>query len=415
MQDPIAHVRRIPYWGQVALVAAVYFGAATLSLSVAIPPGYASAVWPSAGIALSATLALGNRVWLGIWIGAALANLSVEASLLTAVFIGTGNTLEALVGAMLIRRVMGVPYRFERGEDAVKFMALSAVAASVAATIGLVPVVLRHPLSWPEVYSNWWTWWQGDVLGIVVIAPLALNWSMRETQALPQPGKRERVCFALLLALVLYLVFGKDAQSSLSYQWPFTILLFVIWAAFRFSQRGITTTIGAVCAVAVSYTVNNYGPFASNSLDDSLLLLLAFISVVVVTGLVLGGVLYERGRATQTLRRQRDELESRVRERTVELEQANRTLQDDIAARKLVETALVESQQSLAAAQRVAHIGSWELDLDHTGDLNRSTLRWSDQRFRIFGHEPGAIEVSNENFFNAVHPDDRERIRSAEK
>src|SRR5881394_4393780 len=92
-----------------ALIAAVYFIAAKLSLPLAIPPGYATAVWPPSGIALAAVLVLGPSVWPGIWLGAALVNGTVEASWLAAAIIATGNTLEALVGAALIRRDIGVP------------------------------------------------------------------------------------------------------------------------------------------------------------------------------------------------------------------------------------------------------------------------------------------------------------------
>ncbi len=116
MHDPVVSVRRVPVWAQAGLLAAVYFAAAKLSLLLAIPPGYATAVWPPSGIALAATLALGNRVWPGVWVGAALVNLTVESSWLASALIGTGNTLEALAGATLIRRFIGVPYRFERAQ-----------------------------------------------------------------------------------------------------------------------------------------------------------------------------------------------------------------------------------------------------------------------------------------------------------
>src|SRR5207237_563739 len=46
-------------------------------------------------------------------------------------------------------------------------------------------------------------------------------------------------------------------------------------------------------------------------------------------------------------------------------------------------------------------------------EVNRNPLRWSEETFRIFGYAPGAIAVSNDNFFRAVHPDDRESITAA--
>jgi PAS domain S-box-containing protein len=74
---------------------------------------------------------------------------------------------------------------------------------------------------------------------------------------------------------------------------------------------------------------------------------------------------------------------------------------------------LRESQASLAAAQRIARLGSWELDLTDLGDLAGNALRWSEETFRIFGYEPNQIEVSTDAFFRAVHPDDREKVREA--
>ncbi|HYQ94547.1 MAG TPA: MASE1 domain-containing protein, partial [Burkholderiales bacterium] len=344
MHDPVVSVRRVPVWVQAGLLAAVYFAAAKLSLLLAIPPGYATAVWPPSGIALAATLALGNRVWPGVWVGAALVNLTVESSWLASALIGTGNTLEALAGATLIRRFIGVPYRFERGEDVVKFIALSALSATVAATIGVMPLVFGHTLSSSQILANWWTWWQGDASGIAVVAPLVLSWSARDTDASPPSRKLEAAFFALLLLAVMAAVFGYANQTAVPYQWPFVILLFTIWAAFRFDQRGVTTTIAAVSAIVVAFTVQKRGPFALASLGESLLLMLGFISIVVTTGLVLSAALRERGRVAEELRRKRDELESRVRERTLQLERANRALQEDIAERETAEGRLQESE-----------------------------------------------------------------------
>ncbi|MCB1160783.1 MAG: MASE1 domain-containing protein, partial [Leptospiraceae bacterium] len=50
-------------------VAVLYFIAGKIALLLAIPPGYATAVWPSAGIALAFTVRYGHRVWPGILIG----------------------------------------------------------------------------------------------------------------------------------------------------------------------------------------------------------------------------------------------------------------------------------------------------------------------------------------------------------
>lgn len=83
----------------------------------------------------------------------------------------------------------------------------------------------------------------------------------------------------------------------------------------------------------------------------------------------------------------------------------------DITQFKQTEDRLRDSEQSLALAQSIASMGSWTLELGALQDSD--PLHWSDQVYRIFGYEPGQIEASNENFFKAVHPDDRPRIRAA--
>ena len=76
-------------------------------------------------------------------------------------------------------------------------------------------------------------------------------------------------------------------------------------------------------------------------------------------------------------------------------------------------TALRRSEATMAAAQRIAHLGSWELDLDELGDVDVNPLRWSDEMFRIAGYEPGAVEVNNDLFFQLVPPEEHAAIHAA--
>lgn len=301
MREPVASITRLSYLGHVSLLAAIYFVAAKLSLLLAIPPGYATAVWPPSGIAFAAILLLGNRIWPGIWIGAAIVNLMVNSSIFAAVLIGSGNTLEALAGAALVQRYIGIPRRFDRGEDVIKFVAFAALSATIAATIAVVSLVFEGSVPWRDFFPNWWTWWQGDASGIIIVTPLILAWSMRDSAAWPLQKKVEGSCFGLLLLIAACVIFANGSGSGTPFALAFLILPFIIWAAFRFSQREVTTAIAVVCAIAIWYTVGGLGPFALASLNESLLLLLAFISTVVTTGLVLSAVVGERSRAMDQL------------------------------------------------------------------------------------------------------------------
>jgi two-component system, cell cycle sensor histidine kinase and response regulator CckA len=81
----------------------------------------------------------------------------------------------------------------------------------------------------------------------------------------------------------------------------------------------------------------------------------------------------------------------------------------EVTERRRAEAALAESRALLAAAEELAHVGSWSLDTQ-TG-----ALTWSDELFRIVGREPASAPLSTEWFVELVHPDDRPAVRGAFK
>lgn len=83
----------------------------------------------------------------------------------------------------------------------------------------------------------------------------------------------------------------------------------------------------------------------------------------------------------------------------------------DITERQLVENTLRQSEANLAAAQRITHLGSWEVDLRNLQNVNDNEVRWSDEVYRIFGYEPKQMEVSIERFFDSIHRKDASRVR----
>ena len=297
----IGPLQQMPLYWQIVLLAAVYFVAAKLSLQFAIPPGHATAVWPPSGIALAATLLLGSRLWPGVWLGAALVNYTVSSSLILAVTMGTGNALESLAGAALVRRYMGVPRRFEHCRDVVIFVTVAALSCTIAPTIAVASMVIAGLLPWTGILPNWWTWWQGDVTGIILVTPLILSWRLRRAAPWPRRKKLEALCLGGLLLVVTHLVFGDATEFLSPFPLTFAIMPFMMWAALRFSQRVVTTATAVVSAFAVDYTIHGIGPFALWSTNESLLILLAFISTVVVTSLALSALRIERGRAMQQL------------------------------------------------------------------------------------------------------------------
>ncbi|EGW22869.1 PAS domain S-box protein [Methylobacter tundripaludum] len=85
----------------------------------------------------------------------------------------------------------------------------------------------------------------------------------------------------------------------------------------------------------------------------------------------------------------------------------NLALARDISERKQMEDALRKNRQILTEAQRIAHVGSWEMD--HVDNV----LSWSDEIFRIFEVDPEQFGATYEAFLNAVHPYDRAAVERA--
>ena len=77
----------------------------------------------------------------------------------------------------------------------------------------------------------------------------------------------------------------------------------------------------------------------------------------------------------------------------------------DITERKREEEKLKQSKRQLAEAQRLAHVGSWDWD------LRSNTVTWSDELYRIFGLQPGEIEVAGDAM-PFIHPEDRALVSS---
>jgi PAS domain S-box-containing protein len=77
---------------------------------------------------------------------------------------------------------------------------------------------------------------------------------------------------------------------------------------------------------------------------------------------------------------------------------------NDITERKRMEAALKKSEKSLAEAQRIGHVGSWEWNIQ-TGEIS-----WSAELFRFYGKDPGTYVPTMSSFGDYVHPDDRENV-----
>ncbi|MGI8906819.1 MAG: MASE1 domain-containing protein [Candidatus Sumerlaeaceae bacterium] len=282
-------------WLQLAMVAIAYLLLARAGFHFAHLVKQVSPVWPASGFALAALLLWGRWLWPGITLGAFLANYFSGEPMWVAAIIAAGNTLEGVIGAILLQRFCNFRNSMDRVRDVLSLLLCCVVGSTmIAATAGSVALCAGGITQWPEFHFVWITWWVGDGMGILAVAPAMLVW-LQSTPKLPLSRRLEAAALAavLLTFTVLTLTLGPSHRATSLQYFEFPIL---IWAALRFEQRGSTLAILIIAAISALLTVQGSGPFAQYSQAINLRLLQAFIAALAITGLILGAIIAERSR-----------------------------------------------------------------------------------------------------------------------
>ena len=370
------------YAGALVAVALIYFVLAKLGLQLASINPSASPIWPPTGFALAAVLLFGPRIWPAIYVGAFAANATTAGTLETSAIIALGNTLEGLFGGALINHWSGGRKTFDTPARVAKFVLVSAGPATViSASIGVLTLALAGFAPWEKFAPIWTTWWLGDVAGALVVTPVIVLWAESARRRFDYREWSDSVAVLGSAAAVGVVAFSPLLPRS-EYTSPlgFLAILPLFWAALRRGPRD-TATVGLILAIfAVWATVQHAGPFGQIGLDESFLLLLTFMISVSVPSLALSADVAMRRASEENLLRTRAELDSRVKERTAELADAN---------------------IQLTEAQRLANLGSWSWDIV----ANRIT--WSDQLLDIYGLTRAEFGGAINDFLRYIHPDDR--------
>lgn len=260
--------------------------------------GFATLVWAPTGIALAAMLILGFRFWPGIMLAAFLINLVTGAPILVALGIGAGNTLEAVLGAYLLKRFTRFQPALERVRDVLGLVVLAGfVGTATAATVGVTSLLLNGTVSAGTYGQTWLAWWVGDMLGALVVAPLLLVWSGRPQVRFRPKRFAEASVYTVLLVGVSVIVFRGSGWFGIKpFTFAYVIFPILIWIALRFGQIGSVTATFVVSVVAVWGTIASFNPSADGSLSHQLLLLQSFMGISAVTFMTMAAVSVERER-----------------------------------------------------------------------------------------------------------------------
>jgi len=345
-----------------------YVVSANVGFRMAFAAEQITTVWPPTGIAIACLFAGGLGWWPAVWVGALLANLSTGAPSWTALFIASGNTLEAVAAVWCLRKLRH-DVAFRRVPDVLSFIVVGAMACTaIAATVGVVTLAVAGAQPWDRFGGLWFDWWLGDALGAVVVAPAILA-------ALDHVWSRDEAVRAAawvgVTCVAIHLLFGPLLDQS-PHPLEYVIFPFVIGAAVTGGPAVTSWVVLGAAGVTIWNTVHGDGPFATGNPRDSLILLQSFMGVLAGTSLLLAAAMDERRRA-----------EREAREAAAHLGQR---------------------QELLRLAQRAGGVGTFEWN------ARTQTAQCSAEFFRLFGLPAEDGVMTGEQWAGFIHPDDRDRM-----
>ena len=281
------------------LLAAAYYGAAKVGQTLRYTASV-SAIWPPAGLGIAALYLWGLRWWPGVLLGELVVNgqlLIDDSTFPVGSLLGqqTGNMAEIIVGAILLRRLVGPSAAMDRVEQIGGMLVALGLATAIGATAGTLSMLAGGVIDSSDAGAFWRTWWLGDTSGGLVVLPLLLAWARD-----PAAAWRRIRTWEGAASIAAVTALGVVAVST---EEPITYMVFpaLIWVAFRLGPPGATLSIAITAAVAIGVTANEVGPFFQQAIDHRTLSTQLYIAVAALTTLFLSAVVSERERSSREL------------------------------------------------------------------------------------------------------------------
>ena len=287
------------YVGGVLLVAAAYYGAAKVGQTLRYTASV-SAIWPAVGFGIAALYLWGMRWWPGVLLGEFVVNgelLLEDGGIPLGSLVGqqTGNMAEIVVGALLLRRLIGPRAALDRVEQLGGMLVALAIATAISATAGTISMVAGGVVDESDVAEFWRTWWLADTSGALVVVPLMLAWARDPVEAWRRIRTWEGG--AVIAAVTALSIVASSTGEPIM----FTVFPALVWAAFRLGPPGATLAIAITAGAVIGETANELGPFAEQPIDLRTLSTQLYIWVAALTTLLLSVVVREGERSSREL------------------------------------------------------------------------------------------------------------------
>lgn len=303
---------RVRYCLQIFGLFAIYFIVAKISKTVGQTEHVANLIWPPAGIALATLLLYGYRLWPGVFLGGLMLEFSEHASLIAMFSVSTGITLEALGGAYLLKKAK-FNIHLDRTFDVMCFIIFGAVFSTmISAIIGVGGLHFSGELSKENLLNTINTWWVGDMLGVLVTAPLLLVWNKKSIAgAFKNKSVRSYVKPAFIfigLAVTSFIAFGNFLPYGAG-AYKFLVTPFLAIIVIYYGQRGNVMAIALLSFTATVVTVMRYPE--DHEMNILLFIVQQFIVILSISFMFVAAALAERDHEQRLLIKRAVELDKK--------------------------------------------------------------------------------------------------------
>jgi signal transduction histidine kinase len=275
--------------GAIALTAAIapaYFIAARLSLELLTKPEGVAVFWPASGVSAGALIALGPRarwpVVFGTLAATILANLLGDRSFWGAVLFGLCNAGEAVLTAWLIGRCHGPGFTLSKPLNVIILVGAATIGTAVSGIGGAIVFRLFQGATTP-IWVTWQHWFASDGLGIIVVAPLLIEFASAARDRPPMAELLEGALTVAILALVsaLAIFLRSDLLATVG---PVSVLFApLLWLAARCRPVFAAAAAFIVSLSIVWTTTFGIGYFGNPTLSIEERVLAAQVSILLVT------------------------------------------------------------------------------------------------------------------------------------
>ncbi|MEY4769125.1 MAG: hypothetical protein RL637_1764 [Pseudomonadota bacterium] len=298
----LSAIKILPLWQKVKscvviwlMIAGAYALLAKIILDFITNGGVVSIIWPSSGVAVAGLLIGGQRLWTAIYVGEVLGNFLSGSSLSLSLWLGIGSSIEALIAVKLLKGYQNFDSYFNRFNDYIALLLVAMISACSSTILGTIGLWQFNIISPEKMIENLWYWWQGDLLGILMVTPFILVWRQLPIFWCTECWFIEPIIIlgvGVLSGQILFIgyLFHFVAATAHSY-WLF---LYIVWSAIRLGQHGVLLLLHILLIQAIWGTKHHQGIFSRSDLQMGLENIWFCFLILSLVGIVLAIILQQR-------------------------------------------------------------------------------------------------------------------------